>query len=74
MFSSDGILISASTAPHCGILGEGFTDTEIGADTDTFQVFLKAPQQGTTDAEIKIPSVENPELKGSSFEAWNRSV
>ena len=25
------------------------------------------------DAEIKDPSVENPELKGSPFRAWNRS-
>ena len=26
-----------------------------------------APQLGTADAEIKHPSVENPELKGSPF-------
>ena len=31
-------------------------------------------QQGTVDAEIKDPSVENPELKGSPFKAWSRSV
>ena len=30
-------------------------------------------QQGTVDAEIKDPSVENPELKGSPFKAWSRS-
>ena len=30
-------------------------------------------QWGTADAEIKIPSVENPELKGSPFKAWSRS-
>ena len=35
----------------------------------------RSPQLGTADAEIKIPSVEeNPELKGSSLEAWSRSV
>ena len=27
----------------------------------------------TADAEIKDPSVENPELKGSPFKAWSRS-
>ena len=30
--------------------------------------------EGTADAEVNDPSVENPELKGSSFKAWNRYV
>ena len=30
------------------------------------------PQWGTADAEIKVLSVENPELKGPPFKAWSR--
>ena len=33
-----------------------------------------APQWGAADAEIKVPSGENTELKRSPFEAWSRSV
>ena len=32
------------------------------------------PQWGATDAEIKVPSDENTELKRSLFGAWSRSV
>ena len=32
------------------------------------------PQWGAADAEIKVPSGENTELKRSSFKAWSRSV
>ena len=34
---------------------------------------LAASQWGAADAEIKIPSGENTELKRSPFKAWNRS-
>ena len=34
----------------------------------------KIPQWGAADAEIKVPSVENTELKRSPFKAWSRSV
>ena len=33
-----------------------------------------APQWGAEDTEIKVPSVENTELKSSPFRAWSRSV
>ena len=33
-----------------------------------------APRWGAADAEIKVPSDENTELKGSPFKAWSRSV
>ena len=33
-----------------------------------------APQWGAVDAEIKVPSGENTELKRSPFEAWSTSV
>ena len=33
-----------------------------------------APQWGAENAEIKVPSGENTELKRSPFKAWNRSV
>ena len=32
------------------------------------------PQWGAADAEIKRPSGQNPELRGSPFKAWNKSV
>ena len=32
------------------------------------------PQLGAADAEIKVPSGENMELKRSPFEVWSRSV
>ena len=32
------------------------------------------PQWGAADAEIKVPSGENTELKRSAFEAWSRSL
>ena len=32
------------------------------------------PQWGAADAEIKVPSSENTELKRSPFKAWSRSV
>ena len=35
---------------------------------------LKPPQWGAADAEIKVPSGENTELKRSPFKAWSRSV
>ena len=31
-------------------------------------------QWGAADAETKVPSDENTELKGSPFQAWSRSV
>ena len=34
----------------------------------------RTPQWGAVDAEIKVPSDENTELKGSPFKAWSRSV
>ena len=34
----------------------------------------EAPQWGAADAEIKVPSGENTELKRSPFQAWSRSV
>ena len=35
---------------------------------------LLSPQRGAADAEIKVPSDENTELKRSPFIAWSRSV
>ena len=32
------------------------------------------PQWGAADAEIKVPSCENTELKRSPFKAWSKSV
>ena len=35
---------------------------------------VEDPQWGAADAEIKVPSGENTELKRSPFEAWSRLV
>ena len=32
------------------------------------------PQWGAADAEIKVPSGDNTELKRSPFKAWSRSI
>ena len=39
-----------------------------------FHFVVLSPQWGTADAEIKVPSGENTELKRSPFQAWSRSV
>ena len=36
--------------------------------------FHLSPQWGAADAEIKVPSGENTDLKRSPFQAWSRSV
>ena len=38
------------------------------------QIPSLVPQWGAVDAEIKVPSGQNTELKGSPFKAWSRSV
>ena len=42
----------------------------------SFILFFSRPilQWGAADAEIKVPSDEHAELKGSPFKAWGRSV
>ena len=37
-------------------------------------LLAELPQWGAADAEIKVPSGENTELKRSPFQAWSRSV
>ena len=41
---------------------------------DVLTSLFSALQWGAADAEIKVPSVEITELKGSLFTAWRRSV
>ena len=40
----------------------------------TFYFGAKTPRWGAANAEIKVPSGENTELKRCPFEAWGRSV
>ena len=42
--------------------------------TASIQCPKSTPQWGAADTEIKVPSDENTELKGSLFKAWSRSV
>ena len=46
-------------------------DTGVGVFTSTV---LRSPQWGAADADIKVPSGENTELKHSPFKAWSRSA
>ena len=41
---------------------------------DVLTSLFSTLQWGAADAEIKVPSVEITELKGSLFTAWRRSV
>ena len=43
-------------------------------ENEAFCFTHKFPQWEAADAEIKVPSVENTELKGSPFRAWGRSA
>ncbi len=53
-----------------------WTHTEVVLDTHQVIDWSRVPipQWGAADAEIKVPSGENTELKRSSFQAWSRSV
>ena len=42
--------------------------------SSTTTTFYEVPQWGAADAEIKVPSGENTELRRSSVKAWGRSV
>ena len=44
------------------------------ADPIADQLLTALPQWGAADAEIKVPSGENTELKRSPFQAWSRSA
>ena len=41
---------------------------------ESFEALHHTPQWGAADAEMKVPSGENTELKHSPFKAWSRSV
>ena len=57
----DPVLVSTTTATSATDLATPF-------------LMLLPPQWGAADAEIKVPSGENTELKRSPFQAWSRSV
>ena len=46
----------------------------ITGPTDRITFHIYSPQWGAADAEIKVPSGENTELKRFPFIAWSRSV
>ena len=61
--------LGLKTVPVCHLLKQLHPFT-------TSQTLLRAktPQWGAADAEIKVPSGENTELKRSPFKAWSGSV
>ena len=44
------------------------------SDQQPLRMLVSSPQGGAADAEIKVPSGENTELKRSPITAWSRSV
>ena len=46
----------------------------VAGNSRSIQLSFVTPQWGAADAEIKVPSVEKTELKGSPFKTWSRSV
>ena len=59
----------------CIRLWQGFiSEWWAGASGNGRSLSLMVPQWGAADAEIKVPSGENTELKRSPFQAWSRSV
>ena len=62
--------ITAQTVPYVYLLEDGSLQLKKTRD----YYFQGHPQWGAADAEIKVPSGENAELKRSPFKAWSRSV
>ena len=79
-------LLSSSSGSQWGLIWSNMTVSTISAE---LLIFLQpnsiglpnrhslnhsTQQWGAADAEIKVPSGENTELKRSPFKAWSRSV
>ena len=62
--------ITAQTVPYVYLLEDGSLQLKKTRD----YYFQGHPQWGAADAEIKVPSGENTELKRSPFQTWSRSV
>ena len=75
-FSRPAFVVSAFPALRWSCVTDATAEIQLG--TLSHRVLLTfdsgAPQSGAAGAEIKVPSVENTELKGSPFKAWSRSV
>ena len=60
---------------HIVTVSKRWTLFLIGLESLSFYVFFfSAPQWRAADAEIKVPSGQNTDLKHSPFKAWSRSV
>ena len=90
MFSPNGTLISASATTDCGegtrqmYLGfysllsfrsqtKESSNSSVRTQLSHFS-FATSPQWGVEDAEVKVISDENTELKRSPFKVWSRLV
>ena len=56
-----------------GLANPAMTLNDLLAYARTLQLTSMPPQWGAADAEIKVPSGENTELKRSPFKVWSRS-
>ena len=68
------LIVVCSCEKACTAVGDSFSYVV----QNRFQIWKLAcaepPQWGAADAEIKVPSGENTDLKQSPFKAWSRSV
>ena len=65
-----GMLLSLSCLLRLSFTASCLSDSYLGLTFHTGE----PPQWGAADAEIKVPSGENTELKRSAFKAWSKSV
>ena len=64
------ISLLSNLAWLCSIISQCHTEKLVHC----LQCHGHTPQWGAADAEIKVPSGENTELKRSPFKAWSRSI
>ena len=72
--SCDGLLVERPRYPRTALLRVSVgVGSAIKSDLQHLCFLDGPPHRGTEDAEIKDPSVESQELKGSPFKAWSGS-
>ena len=72
--SADVLVFVCDVQVCVHVVSSGWYLIQYGIMTNPLEAyFVIDPQWGAADAEIKVPSGENTELKRSPFQAWSRS-
>ena len=71
---STTLVSQACVVGSCSLMSQRYRAIFKSVLFSKFVLPRESPQWGAADAEIKVPSGENTELKRSPFEAWSRSV